>query len=835
MKKLLSLLVTLMLIVGSNTSAIGTAAASTKHTPAVRTAQAVDFSNSLLPLPSKIEKRSGQPPFVLSNQSQIQASGESRLAANLLASQLRKSTGFKLPIVDNAGKKKIVYTLVSNFPDYKKISAERRSEAYSLEVNENEIKISALTPQGQIWATQTLIQLFGPWALSENQVKQEWKVVALRIDDIPRFSWRGVMLDVARSFIPLNEVKKLVDRFSYYKINRLHLHLSDDQGWRIEIPQNPADKDGIDYSQLVKKSGKTAYPKTKQTNLVGRKGYYSLAEYRELVTYAGQRGIIVVPEIDTPGHVGAILHAIPQMNGLKSFPRPAKGEKTTPFFSPFLPNASSLDIGNPVNKRFLNYIFSQVAKESRLPFTINATLQKESFFHLGGDEAYKTAHFDYINYLEENTVSAAKRGQRPIIWNDSFKRGDPKVSSKTIMQFWDSAPWLENNQAQIKKFLSRGAKIIASPATSTYFTQRENTELAGPWWACRYAQEKSCGINLFYNWDPVKDFSVPEDKILGIEGVSWSENVRTDHDLEFLLFPRILATAEVSWTDSKKKNYIDFISRLTNHTTGLNITGTTFNAHSKPEWKTVFSPAKIIAKSNRSNSSAYLLGWLSIPGKNAGELSISLSKGNSKTSLPVGLTQEKSFHYTDRGKQTGRQMGSLIGIWTNAKLPTGAQEVSLSINDGAHVLHLKTTLEVKDEQLVSILPPQHFSTNFDSSLIHSQDIFTDVKDGEGFYREIRWLRDSGVTTGWPDGTFRPSSPINRDAMAAFLYRLSGKPRVDLPQVSPFRDVKVSDPFYREIRWLRDSGVTTGWPDGTFRPSSPINRDAMAAFLYRLSR
>ncbi|MBK8463876.1 MAG: S-layer homology domain-containing protein [Nigerium sp.] len=113
--------------------------------------------------------------------------------------------------------------------------------------------------------------------------------------------------------------------------------------------------------------------------------------------------------------------------------------------------------------------------------------------------------------------------------------------------------------------------------------------------------------------------------------------------------------------------------------------------------------------------------------------------------------------------------------------------------------------------------------------------FTDVTPSTPFYKEMTWLQSRGITTGYPDGTFRPADPVNRDAMAAFMYRFKGKPAYAAPSASPFTDVATTDEFFKEMAWLRSSGVSTGWPDGTYRPGEPVTRDAMAAFLYRLTQ
>ncbi|MEU7985258.1 family 20 glycosylhydrolase [Streptosporangium canum] len=520
----------------------------------------------LVPEPVSVEEHDATP-FTLHRNTRIVAIGDGAQApARYLADVLRPSTGHRLPVVGQGwGPAPIVIEVgPGNGPDG------HEAEGYTLTVAAKRVRIGADTPNGALNGVQTLRQLFPQWVESVAVADAEWTVPAVTITDYPRFAHRGMMLDVARSFYPVSEVKAYIDAAAQFKVNRLHLHLTDDQGWRIAI-DNPRDNpSGIDYGLLTGVSGATAMTYNGNGQLMGTElgltGHYTKADYAEIVRHAGENGMTVIPEIDVPSHTNAALHAIPQLNTPGAQPRPKPGETTVPHNGTGSVGYSSFDAGSDVTYEFVEHVLTEIAEMTPGPY-----------LHIGGDEAHVTSHADYTTMVDAFTRSATSLGKTVVGWNEYAGTALPQ--DKAVVQFWNG-----NRAAVAGAVRDRGAKVILSPAAHTYVPQKQDLrQPQGGTWACGGA----CGLDRHYNWDPGTFIpNIAESSVLGVESALWGEFIRRLGQAQYYSFPRIIATAEVGWTPQARRDYGDFKTRLAKVGGRLTVQGTNFFPTADVAWLT---------------------------------------------------------------------------------------------------------------------------------------------------------------------------------------------------------------------------------------------------------
>lgn len=315
---------------------------------------------NIIPIPSSTVSSEGN--FILNEATAI-FTGESNneiSIANQLREILSRSTGFELPVRTGTYPKEAtnICLQLSDNPNF-------GEEGYELVVAKNLVSIKSLKSAGLFYGVQTLRQLL-PAAIESSEVQTDlWKVPAVTITDKPRFGFRGAMLDVARHFFEAAEVKKYIDLLSYYKIDTLHLHLTDDQGWRIEIDSWP---------ELTDKGGLSSVNNEKG-------GYYTKADYAEIVAFARDRFITIIPEIDLPGHTNAALSSYATLN--------CDGSATEPYFGIEV-GFSSLCIEKEITYQFIDDVVREVSEMTPGPY-----------FHIGGDEAKTTQDEDYVAFIDK--------------------------------------------------------------------------------------------------------------------------------------------------------------------------------------------------------------------------------------------------------------------------------------------------------------------------------------------------------------------------------------------------------------------------------------------------
>ncbi|MEO8219710.1 MAG: family 20 glycosylhydrolase [Specibacter sp.] len=497
---------------------------------------AVPANLTLVPLPvASAPTTNGT--FRLLPSSRIVASGDAVDAATYFAEKARKSTGFALPVVTGTATVNDVAFIVAAG------ESEDKAESYTLQADANGVKVSANTGAGALNGVQTLRQLFPQWIESSTSVNTPWTVEPVVISDYPRFEHRGVGIDVARSFYTVEEMKEHIDNAAQFKMNRLHIHLTDDQGWRIAIDQPAAanNPSGIKYTDLTDISGNTAMTTNPSQSEVGHTGFYTKADYQEIVKYAGDNGMMVIPEIDMPGHSNAALHAIPQLNSAKSAPKPKGTNTTTDAQGTGDVGVSSFDADNPATYEFTQQVLAQIAAMTPGPF-----------IHIGGDESHSTTGADYNKMINAFTKQVNDVNKRVIGWNEY---GSATLPANSVIQLWTGT-----GQGEANKIINNNAKVILSPAPKTYIPQKQdNSQQFGGTWACG----GPCTLQTHYDWDPGTYLpGITDERILGVETVQWGEFIRGMEQTETYQYPRTLATAEVGWSPQGGRNYADFSKRV---------------------------------------------------------------------------------------------------------------------------------------------------------------------------------------------------------------------------------------------------------------------------------
>lgn len=415
-------------------------------------------------------------------------------------------------------------------------------EGYELTVRNGKAELRADSSQGMFYARQTLAQLTEAYPQIDN----------VCIKDKPRYSYRGFMLDCARHMTSVPDIKKLVDVLAMLKLNVLHWHLTDDQGWRIESERYPE----LNTVSAYRKS--SDFGGTHVSEQYG--GFYTKAEISEVVNYCADRFIKVVPEIDMPGHVSAILAAFP---GLSCRDVPVEVKTCQGIFP---------DVFCAGKDVVLDFIFSLLDEICEL--------FPSDIIHIGGDETpkkYWSACPDCQRRMAEENFSSEDEmqawfmnkiaghlsgiGRHAVIWNDILKCG--AVDKNIIVQ-----RWMEHGKSCIPDYLNGGGKVIMSDFYHCYLDYPYGMT----------SLKKTYG----YNPVPAKITHSGKKNIIGVEAPVWTEYISDFNKLSYMVFPRLAAVAEVAWTEDKSKNYDDFSDRLTAFSAKLKALG--IQGAARKEW-----------------------------------------------------------------------------------------------------------------------------------------------------------------------------------------------------------------------------------------------------------
>jgi len=473
---------------------------------------------ALIPLPTSVEWRDGNIP--IDAKTVVEGRGE----AAPIAAYLSQALGFK---PGARGGSRIRLSLVSA----RKIAG---PEAYHLRADAKGILIEASDPRGLFYGAQTLRQLVTDASGSRSVPKVE-------INDAPRFRWRGLLIDEGRHFFGKKTIFTTIDQMAAYKLNVLKLHLTDYEGWRVEIP---------------------AYPKLTQVGSLadGKPEYFTAADISEIVQYAAERHIIVVPEIEMPGHAGAAARSYPEF---------------------FNPDGSAFDPANPKTYDFIRGVLTEVARLFPAPYIDFAGDEV-------GDEMWKgmadvdrlkagqglKTNQDIQAYFGRKVVGIIESlGKRPMAWDEQVEAQAPR---SVIIQWWR-----RDRPDVLKTAAQAGHDLVISPADQLYFDYHQGPGEPGAPWEGNKGGPQSIGKIL--GWEPIPDGFTDEEsaRVLGIEACVWTEFIATERYFEFMTYPRLLALAEVAWRPKGLRDEAEFTKRLEPHIEALRAKG--INAR-RGEW-----------------------------------------------------------------------------------------------------------------------------------------------------------------------------------------------------------------------------------------------------------
>jgi hexosaminidase len=462
--------------------------------------------DNIIPLPTSIVATGSS--YVLSAETMIyvqKGSEDLTLVGNHLAGMLNPATGFDIKVksTEKAPSLGIYLSLSGN---------EKSGEAYELNIQEKLVTLSASSAAGLFYGIQTLRHLL-PASIEMSSVQEgQWLIATGTIKDSPTYGYRGAMLDVARHFFSVEDVKRYIDLISIYKMNALHLHLSDDQGWRIEIKSWP----NLTVVGSAKEVGGT------------EGGFYTQKEYKDIVKYAQDRFVIIVPEIDMPGHTNSALASYAGLN--------CDG-KATETYTGIEVGFSTLCTDKEVVYQFIDDVVRELVEMTPGPY-----------IHIGGDESHVTAMEDYIPFIERVQAIVKKHGKTVMGWDEI---AHAKLEESSVVQWWAK---VEN----AKMGVEQGAKVLVSPATNAYLDmQYDSTTRIGLHWA-GYTE-----VDSAYIWDPVDIAKgIPVESMIGIEAPIWTETVTNMDELEYMAFPRLPGLAEIGWTPKSARNWETYKVRL---------------------------------------------------------------------------------------------------------------------------------------------------------------------------------------------------------------------------------------------------------------------------------
>ena len=519
---------------------------------------------ALTPQPAHLTVKDGR--FEFGNQLKAKVTpyqGDSiRMVFESFKKELQEATGIKVSSTQKEAKARIILDLNPQLP----------AEAYKLNVSKKQVRIEASRPAGFYYALQTLKQLMPRNVMAgvATSDHSQWSLPSVEIEDAPRFEWRGFMLDEGRHFFGKDEIKRVIDMMAIYKMNRFHWHLTEDQGWRIEIKKYPK----LTETGAWRNSKVLAYGDVKPD---GERygGFYTQKDIKEIVAYAKKKFIEIIPEIDIPGHSQAAVAAYPEFLACD----PENKHEV------WLQQGISTDVINVANPKAMQFAKDVIDELTELfPF---------NYIHLGGDECptnkwqkndeckkllseigssnFRDLQIYFYKQLKDYIATKPADQQRQLIfWNEVLHGNTSMLGNDITIMAWIGA------NAAAKQAAKQGMNTILSPQIP-YYINRKQSKLTTEPMSQGHGTET---VEAVYNYQPLKDVDAAlQPYYKGVQANFWTEWVTEPSVLEYLMLPRLAAVAEAGWTPQEKRNYEDFKERIRKDAELYDLKGWNYGKH----------------------------------------------------------------------------------------------------------------------------------------------------------------------------------------------------------------------------------------------------------------
>lgn len=519
---------------------------------------------ALTPQPAHLTVKDGR--FEFGNQLKAKVApyqGDSiRMVFESFKKKLQEATGIKVSSTQKEAKARIILDLNPQLP----------AEAYKLNVSKEQVRIEASRPAGFYYALQTLKQLMpcNVMAGVATSDHSQWSLPSVEIEDAPRFEWRGFMLDEGRHFFGKDEIKRVIDMMAIYKMNRFHWHLTEDQGWRIEIKKYPK----LTETGAWRNSKVLAYGDVKPD---GERygGFYTQKDIKEIVAYAKKKFIEIIPEIDIPGHSQAAVAAYPEFLACD----PENKHEV------WLQQGISTDVINVANPKAMQFAKDVIDELTELfPF---------NYIHLGGDECptnkwqkndeckkllseigssnFRDLQIYFYKQLKDYIATKPADQQRQLIfWNEVLHGNTSILGNDITIMAWIGA------NAAAEQAAKQGMNTILSPQIP-YYINRKQSKLPTEPMSQGHGTET---VEAVYNYQPLKDVDAAlQPYYKGVQANFWTEWVTEPSVLEYLMLPRLAAVAEAGWTPQEKRNYEDFKERIRKDAELYDLKGWNYGKH----------------------------------------------------------------------------------------------------------------------------------------------------------------------------------------------------------------------------------------------------------------
>jgi hexosaminidase len=570
-------------------------------------------------VPKPVSTTVGHGQFSLTERTRVVATGGATALADDLVGYLRPATGYRLPVVSGRAHHGDIALRLGN-PGT--LGADRLHEGYQLDVTSKQVTLTAKTAHGLFNGVQTIRQLLPPWISSRTERSGPWTMPAVHITDYPRYGYRGLMLDIARHFETPSAVKKLIDQASAYKVNTFHLHLSDDQGFRIVIKGFP-NLTAIGGRGAVGTDGRTMDPG----------GFWTQAQYKDVVAYAAAHFMTVVPEVDSPGHTNAIIMseyndtANPRLNGH--------------------PQDINCSVNNPPVWNYTGDVgYSALCPESDNTYSILTAiidqltaLSSSRYYNLGGDEVPRTvlSRERYAALVNTEAGIVHSRGKTVMGWAE-IAGADTNLPAGSVAEYWNPASGSDEGTETGTEAVAKHMKIVMAPANHAYLDQKYTATVPanlGLTWACN----TGCDVDQFYNWEPSSYVDgVTDANVIGVEGAIWAETLRNLNEVDYMAFPRLPALAELGWSPKVTRTasspaYQDFLTRLAAQGPRFLAGGVNFYPTPEVPWRLDLTAAH--PRIDQHGRVGATLATLSAPGFATSELTATIDWGDGTNSPGV--------------------------------------------------------------------------------------------------------------------------------------------------------------------------------------------------------